>query len=196
MRFRRHGTVGSANLPGAAPVGPHDRCPAPPGARRSDRWSAIGAGPICRRRKHTPRRAKGSIRVRQLSRSPACDNRARHCRWRCGRADADRWRKVAVLPGAGAAASRLGRRRLTADRIDEGPGRRAAPDRSARRGVELTPVARRCGRDRTRSSQWRARPPLRVSRAADHATMHRASFSLPPCSLCRRRGALHLAMGP
>src|SRR5215467_8124466 len=150
---------------------------------------------IQRRGAYPAERAARGVRVRLLPRPAARDHRASDRRWRCRRADADRWWQVAVLPGAGAAAPWGWCRDLAADCADEGPGRRAAPGGSARGSAELTPRARRGCRDRTRSSRNGRRSSLCLARAAADAALPRAVVSHPAVPLCRRRGALHLAMG-
>lgn len=82
-------------------------------------------------------------------------------------AAADRRRQITLLPIAGARARRTHRRRLTADRVDERPGGRAASQRHRGNFSKLVPRGGRRPRPSARPAQWRIPPALRRAGAAD-----------------------------
>ncbi len=112
-----------------------------------------------------------------------------------GRA-AHRLRQVAHLPGAGAAPRAADHRRLAAHRADDRPGALAAPARRARG------AARQHGDRPGAAGGARAHRPWRAAHRAHHA--RDAGVSEDGGRLrageagddCRRRGALHLRVGP
>ena len=81
--------------------------------------------------------AARGVRVRVVPRRPAADRRAGGGRAGQRRADAHRWREVAVLPAPGAAATWRRRRRVASHRPDARPGGGPAAAGRARRVLEL-----------------------------------------------------------
>ena len=110
----------------------------------------------------------------------------------------DRRRQVPLLPAAGAAARRADARRLAADRADEGPDRRAHGRGVAAARLDSSLDARRGAR--RSPTRHRARATLRLLYVAPERFNNERFLALlephADRAVRRRRGALHLRVGP
>ena len=133
-------------------------------------------------RARSPAHPQNHLRLLVVPSAPARDHRRVARRARCVCPAAHRRRQVAVLPVARAAPRRPHRRRLAADRIDEGSGG-PAPGRGHRRHVSQLLARRpRVPLPAGRPAPRRVAPPLRRAR-----TPHARRLAGKPAGVERRR---------
>ena len=108
----------------------------------------------------------------------------------------DRRRQVAVLPDSGLAAARADAGRLAADRPDEGPDRRPDRPRHRRPAARFDLESRRVPHGDGRGPLGRAAAVVRRARAVRQRAVLPGDPADENLAVRRRRGALHLGMGP